>query len=280
MNCITRIRVQTNMKSQHANLRRQRIEESYHINLKYCGDRRAYAVGKTLQEAEKRRKQNLVPAFVVEQQFKLHQERYPTWFQVQDASGNYCVPRLLESSADADAKRCYRLPIDFETGDDLFSIAKDLISKEVPVDALHINVSFANTTLFCPQKMVLLQHELSGEVFPQAIKHQPRHLGPFLIRDIVGGVFDDDERAIFITKDTMSHTRYLHGSFGKIQFHSGLPKFDKDMRVCYGVLPQSVDAITVCVGDIRIVIHHALCDEWTIKKDSVVTAVESFIHFG
>ena len=268
------------MKFQQANLRPKRIDETYHINLKYCGDRRAYALGKTLQEAEKRRKQNLVPAYVVEQQFLVHQQMYPTWFHVNDASDKYCVPRLLESSAEAEAKRCYRLSIDFESADDLFNIAKSLIVKEVPVDAMHINVCFANTTLFCPQKMVLLQHEQSAEIFPQAIKHQPRHLSPFLIRNIVGGVFEDDDRAIFITKTTMPHTRYLHGDFEKIQFHNTLPKFDRDMRVCYGVLPESVDAITVCVGDIRIVIHHALCDEWTIKKESIVTAIESFIHFG
>lgn len=268
------------MSIQKKKFQLKRIQESYFIIGCYNGDRHTYNFDKKIQEANKRRKQNLVSNQIVQRQFRIHQERFPSWFQVEDGSGEFCASNLLNTTSVRVPSKCYRLPVAFEQLSDLCSIAKKLIERAVSIDKMDVSLSFDSSTLFCPQKMVLLKHEQSGSVFPEAIKHQVRELSPFTIRDVVGGIFNDDEKAIFITKDKVSHSRYLHSSFARYQFHSSIPTFNKEVRTCYGVLPETVDGVTLIVGDLKIVIHYSLREEWTISADSVVGAVESIIQFG
>lgn len=263
-------------------LRDQRIKETIAVYTRYNGDRRLYAIHKRIQEAEKRQRQTRIPASEVNYQFGLHKLKYPRWFDVQDGTDKYCVERLMSLNGFLlNFEKTVEIPVNVSSPRDMYNILQNLIEQCSFVESIAVACTYNDTTVDVPQKLVLMKHEDGDHVFQEYLKHQERPQGPFVINDIVGGKFDDPEKAVLVTNEFISHTRYLYKDWSRFQFHPSIPKHDKQMKLCFGVVPETISVINIRCENIKITLYPALnVDDWKIDSKSVMTSIETVLFFN
>jgi phage pi2 protein 07 len=261
--------------------RDQRLKETVAVYKYYNGDRRLYAIGKRMQEEEKRRRQTQIPASEVNYELSLHQQKFPRWFDVHDGTDRYCSQRLMSfNDLLSHREKSFEIPVNVSDRRDMFDILKTLLERCKCVDSIAVGCSFDDTTVDVPQKLVLMQHDECQHAFPEYLKHQERPLSPFVIHDVVGGKFDDPEKAVLVTKELISHTRYLYKDWSQYQFHHSMPNHEKQMKLCFGVVPETVSVISIKCGEIKLVLYPALAeDKWKVEPTSVLNVVDTFCFF-
>lgn len=264
------------------NFIQKRKDESLTIFRDFDGDFLLYNLAKRGKEHVKRKRQNETSQDEVLYQMELHNQRFPRWFNVVDGSDLYLgrnISRDVNNILFPPTSKTFDLPIRCKTDRDMSSVLKSLVESSFPIERLNVAVSYNNTTIDVPQKMVLMCHEDNGSIIPEALKHQTRQQSPFVITNIIGVNFDDSNRHILITPFRTPHTRYLHKDWARYQFHRSVPKSDIPMRVCYGVHPQTVSVITLLVGRVKIVLFQSIeKGAWSIDEKSVVGVIEAILH--
>jgi hypothetical protein len=259
----------------------KRVAETYTIYKTFFGDRKKYNLHKYLQEQRKRLEQNKIAQEEVDHQVAKHNQRFPFWHCVKDASDLYVADRFqasIQSRLENQKRRSYDVPM---ASKDMYNVLKDILSSSLEFDYLTVACVYDHTTLDVPQKMVLMIHDQGILPFEECIKHQERPLSPALITNVIGGRFDNSEKAILVTSEKTMHTRYLYKDFAKYQFHYAVPKHDKEMRICYGVKPETVSLITVHFSDCDVVLFPSLRDEdWKASSDKFIDSINCILYMN
>lgn len=267
--------------SHQLRFKEQRIAETYMIYKQYGGDIGLYGIVKEVQEAEKRKRQNLLSPEIVLAKMEEHSRRFPSWYHVEDATDAFLTESLIRSpsiNAFLNAKRVFDIPILTKSNTDMCSILEAILKSDIDIDNVSVCCSFGHSTVDTPHKMVVMKHRDSGTPFMEALKHQERQKSPVYIGNVVGGKFDDPSQAIIVTKEEMRHTRYLHGAYSECQFSDYIPKHEIPMRVCYGVVPNTVSIITMWKNDFKIVLFPALhTEQWTLTKNNALNGIHSIL---
>ena len=210
-----------------------------------------------------------------------HSRRFPSWYHVEDATDAFLTESLIRSpsiNAFLNAKRVFDIPILTKSNTDMCSILEAILKSDIDIDNVSVCCSFGHSTVDTPHKMVVMKHRDSGTPFMEALKHQERQKSPVYIGNVVGGKFDDPSQAIIVTKEEMRHTRYLHGAYSECQFSDYIPKHEIPMRVCYGVVPNTVSIITMWKDNFKIVLFPALhTEQWTLTKDNALNGIHSIL---
>lgn len=238
----------------------QRQHETQHIWKKFKGDRTSYNRQKQIQEFFKCCRQNAVSKEKMLQQVRLHDERFPTWNDIADITDKFCSKTLLSASGHSiEPKHSVVLPIECSNNTDMYKVLQMLLCEdEIGVQQLHVTCSYDGVqTLKVPHKAVIFQHISGIRPMVEALKHQPRDLSPMTISSVLGLYEIDSKRSALITDKLVSHSRYLHKDFKRIQFHNCLPRHNKDMRMCYIIEPDTISTIIACVNDKQFILSKA-----------------------
>ena len=262
----------------------KRLEETFMIYKKFFGDRKKYNFYKHLQEERKRMKQKQIDRSEVAYQIAKHNQRFPLWHCVRDASDLYVPDRFKISqqyNVPKQQRRVFDVPVVPVRKHGMCDILKDILASSLKFDYLTVSCVYDQTTVNVPQKMVVMIHNEGNMPFDEGIKHQERPLSPAIITHVIGGRFDNQEKAILVTSDKIMHTRYLYKDFAKYQFHDAVPKHNKEMRICYGVKPETVSVITLHFNDCDIVLFPFLRKEdWKATEDTVLYTIESILYMN
>ena len=261
------------------NFTEKRLEETYMIYKRFFGDRKKYAFYKDLQERRKRMNQKQIAHTEVAHQIAKHNQRFPFWHCVQDASDLYVSDRLktsMPSSIPKLKRRVFDVPM---TRSSMCDVLKDILSSSLEFDYMTVSCVYDHTTVDVPQKMVLMIHEQGNLPFEEGIKHQERPLSPAIITHVIGGRFNNSEKVILVTSDKIMHTRYLYKDFAKYQFNDAVPKHNKEMRICYGVKPETISTFTLHFHDWDVVLFPSMRNEdWKASKDTVLDTINCILY--
>jgi hypothetical protein len=267
--------------SHQLKFRGQRIEETYTIYKLFDGDLDRYGSVKEIQEEESRKKQKLKLPETVLSKMVEHDNRFPTWYHVEDGTYAFLTESLMRSpstSPTVAANRVFDMPILIRSETDMCAILESILKTNIDIDHLSICCSYGMSTIDTPHKMVMLKHRENDFPFLEALKHQERLKSPVYIGNVIGGKFGDPSMAVIVTKEEMRHTRYLHGSYSQYQFSDYIPKHEIPMRVCYGVVPKTVSAITLWKDNFKIVLYQPFhSEEWSLTKDNALNGIESIL---
>ena len=259
----------------------KRLAETHTIYKKYSGDWQKYTFQKFIQERRKRVKQNKIAKAEVLHQVAIHNQRFPLWHCVRDASDLYVTEHLrtsVHSSSANRQRRIYDVPV---KNNNLCNALEDILSSSLEFNCLTVACVYDYTTVDVPQKMVLMIHDQGVIPFEECIKHQERPLSPAIITNVIGGRFGNNEKAILVTSEKIMHTRYLYKDFANYQFHYAVPNHDKEMRICYGVKPESVSVITLHFNDCDVVLFPSLHDgEWKTTTDKVIDSINCILYMN
>lgn len=258
----------------------QRVAETVAVYKHYDGDRRLYNIMKQAQEQTFRKKQNQISTTEVQHQFMQHQQKFPRWFDVHDGTDKFCLPGLVAADCCLKAKKTFDVPVTVSDDRDMCRILEAVFESSMVIDRLSVACSFDNTTIHVPQKLVLMKHDESGCLIPEYLKHQERPLSPFVIHNVVGGKFYEKDKIVLITNNLLPHTRYLYKDWSQYQFHHSLPTQDKQMRLCFGVVPETVSVMNIQCGDLKVTLYPAVTEEeWQVKPEHVLSVVDTILHF-
>ena len=241
-----------------------RLRESIDICAKYGGRVEKYNANKRLNEIVKtlRINETLNHKEFMER-YTEHMNRFPTWYDVKDATEPYV--KIYE---DEKLSTTYtKVGPTYAVNGDYMELLKfaEQIQLNPGVNSM-IVVTHDNVidTRFTPNLMVLMKDD-KDKIMLEAIKHQPWLCGTTKI-SCVGIVrlnnnddngnnnndYDEctianetyNDRALILTKDIIWHRRYLHGDFQDIVYTPKLPldKYQR-MRACYEVCVHNISAI-------------------------------------
>ena len=138
------------------NFKEKRIEETYMIYKRFFGDRKKYAFYKDLQERRKRMKQKQIAHTEVAHQIAMHNQRFPFWHCVQDASDWYVSDRLKTampcSSISKLQRRVFDVPM-LRTS--MCDVLEEILSSSIEFDYLTVSCVYDHTTVDVDRKIVV-----------------------------------------------------------------------------------------------------------------------------
>lgn len=245
----------------HNKAMEKRKRETKFVSKYLRGDFNVYHEIKRLQEEAKRLRQRNMEFSWALKRYCSHMKRYPTWFDVNDATESY-VKNLYYWDANDDrltnAAQDTRNFID-ASGKDFMNLVKSKyfidasgkdfmnLFKEIllnfDVGNVFVNTNSGKDSSVSPTKMFVFKHANGNLPIVEFVKHQPRLVEDHRFKDVIGIADDIHEDGSFaIITDTLEyHRRYLHPGYSDIYFNDIVQPSNafRPMRVCFNIFPDT-----------------------------------------